>query len=180
MLSAHRIHLARFRFPLAACTLLFVVSLAGCGSGEPFSYVPAKGNVTYEDGTVIPAAHLRLTFIAVNPPTSGDEKVFAPKGKADVSNGDGSNKDGHFDDVTSHVYGDGLLPGKHKVLINPIDASERQLEGVVPPEYRDAAKTPVEVDTAVQPMVIKVKKPAGGVKPQPSGGPGRGSARPPM
>jgi hypothetical protein len=176
-MSSAQIALVRFRVPLAVCTMLFVASLVGCGSGEPFAYVPANGTVTYEDGTVIPAPHLRLTFVAVNPPTSGDEKVFAPKGKADVNNADGTNTDGHFDVVTSHLYGDGLLPGKHKVIIVPVDAKELPMEGVVPPEYRDAAKTPAEVDTAEQPLKIKVKKPAGGVKPQPSSGPGRGGVR---
>jgi hypothetical protein len=177
MSSVHRIALVRYRFLLSACISPFIASLAGCGSGEPFSYVPAKGTVTYEDGTLIPAPRLRLTFIAVDPPTAGDEKIFAPKGKGDVVNGDGKNTDGHFEDVTSHKFGDGLLPGKHKVLIVPIDANERRLEGVVPPEYGEVNKTPVIVDTAEQPFVIKVKKPAGGVKPMPIGA-GRGTARP--
>src|SRR5947209_19901085 len=93
MSSAHRIALAHCRFLLAACIAPLIASLAGCGSGEPFSYVPAKGTVTYDDGTIIPAPHIRITFIAINPPTSGDEKIFAPKGKAAVENGDGKNTD---------------------------------------------------------------------------------------
>jgi len=177
MSSVHRIALVCYRFLVVACVSPFIASLAGCGSGEPFSYVPVKGTVTYEDGTVIPAPRLKLTFVAIDPPTAGDEKIFAPKGKADVNNGDGKNTDGHFDDVTSHKFGDGLLPGKHKVLIVPIDASERRLDGVVPPEYGEVDKTPIVVNTAEQPFVIKIKKPAGGVKPMPTGG-GRSAGRP--
>jgi hypothetical protein len=178
MSSAHRIASVRYRFLIAACISPWIALLAGCGSGEPFSYVPAKGTVTYEDGTIIPAPRLRITFVSINPPTAGDEKIFAPKGKADVNNGDGKNTDGHFEDVTSHKFGDGLLAGKHKVLIVPIDANQRPLEGVVPPEYREVDKTPLVVDTAEQPFVIKVKKPAGGVKPMPTGAPGRSPGRP--
>ena len=79
MLSA-QIALVRFRVPLAACTLLFVASLVGCGSGEPFAYVPANGSVTYDDNTVIPAPHIRLTFIAVNPPLAAVQPVVPQVG----------------------------------------------------------------------------------------------------
>jgi hypothetical protein len=174
MSTVHRIVLAGSRLCLGVCTLLFVASLSGCGSGEPFSYVPAKGNVTYEDGTIIPAPRIRLYFVAVNPPTSGDEKIFPPKGHTEVANADGSNTDGHFDDVTSHNFADGLLPGKHKVIVLPSDARGQLIDGLVPPEYGDPKKTPLEIDTAVQPLVIKVKKPAGGVKPMPAERSGRG------
>jgi hypothetical protein len=56
------------------------------------------------------------------------------------------------------------------VIVNPTDERGRPLDGVVPPEYRDIKTTPIEVDTANQPFVIKVKKPAGGVKPVPEAG----------
>ncbi|HKD37996.1 MAG TPA: hypothetical protein VKB78_14385 [Pirellulales bacterium] len=135
--------------------------MSGCGSGDPYSYVPASGKVTYDDGSVIQAPQVRLTFIAVDPPTSGDEKIHARPGVVTADP-----KTGEFSDITSHKYGDGLLPGKHKVMVNPTDERGTALDGVVPPEYRDAKQTPIEVDTnKPETFQIKVKKPAGGVKP---------------
>ncbi len=159
MFSARMLSFVRGGWLLAAGLVLTAGSLSGCGSGDPFSYVPTTGKVTYEDGTPIPAPVVHLTFVAENPPTI-DEKTFAPKGKADVTSTDGS-----FDVVTSHNYNDGLLPGKHKVLAIATDDKHQIIEGVIPPEYKEVNKTPLEIDTANQPLVIKIKKPAGGVHP---------------
>ncbi len=156
------------RRPVATCrcfvmfsAAFFLVSLAGCGSGEPFGYVSVPGKVTYDDGTRIEAPHLKLVFIPVNPPQSPDPKMSAPKAKVDVHSADGTFP---ADEVTSHNFGDGLLPGKHKVQIIPYDDKDQMLPGLVPQEYRDAKTTPVEVDTANGELIIKVKKPAPGSK----------------
>lgn len=138
--------------------LLAALAVGGC-SGNPYSFVPASGSVTYEDGTPIPAPRVHLVFIPLDPPSSGDLKINPPRGNTDVENA----KDGSFTAVSSRGAGDGLLPGKHKVLIMPQGERGRLLEGYVPPEYSDPDKTPVKVDTAEQPFKIKVKKPAGGV-----------------
>ena len=145
----------------SAAAAFFLVSLAGCGSGEPFGYVSVPGKVTYDDGTRIEAPHLKLVFIPVNPPQSPDPKMSAPKAKVDVHSADGTFP---ADEVTSHNFGDGLLPGKHKVQIIPYDDKDQILPGLVPQEYRDAKTTPVEVDTANGELIIKVKKPAPGSK----------------
>jgi len=151
-------------------SLLFsAVFVSGCGSGEPFSYVKASGKVTYDDGSLIQAPQVRLTFIAENPPTTGDEKIHARPATTYANP-----KTGEFSEITSHSYDDGLLSGKHKVIVNPTDERGTAIDGVVAPEYRDANKTPLEVDTANQPFVIKVKKPAGGVKPVTGSGGRRG------
>jgi hypothetical protein len=63
------------------------------------------------------------------------------------------------------------LPGKHKVLVVATDPRGQAIEGIIPPEYRDPEKTPIMVDTAEIPFNIKVKKPAGGVKPVRKTGP---------
>ncbi len=160
MSSARRFVSYRLGILVAACSLVCTVTLPGCGSGEPFSYVPASGKITYDDGTPIAAPSVRLTFIAQNPPSAGDEKIFARPATVNADP-----KTGEFSDITSHKYADGLLPGKHKVIVTPQDEKNRPLDGVVAPEYRDIKSTPIVVDTANQPFVIKVKKPAGGVKP---------------
>jgi hypothetical protein len=134
------------------CGCFLAGSLAGCGSGEPFSYVPVSGKVTYADGTPIPAK-LKLIFIAVNPPTADAGTV--PKPGAAITNSDGT-----FDAVTSHTYGDGLIPGKHKVVLTvSTGRGGESTTDLFGPEYSDPNKTPIEVDTANLPMEIKVKKP---------------------
>jgi hypothetical protein len=137
---------------LFACLLLG--SLTGCGgSADPFSYVKVNGKVSYDDGTPIPADALKLIFIAENPPTV-DAKTFARPASC------APKADGSFDVVTSHTYDDGLLPGKHKVTVRAFDKADKPMPGLIPPEYNDPAKTPIEVDTASLPFAIKVKKPA--------------------
>ncbi|HEV2973007.1 MAG TPA: hypothetical protein VGY55_23780 [Pirellulales bacterium] len=144
----------RFHFSLCLIACLLVGSLVGCGgSGDPFAYVKVNGKVTYDDGTPIPAKRITLFFITESAQPV-DAKTYPPQGKADVMAADGK-----FDVVTSHTYDDGLLPGKHKVLVIPKDDTGRPVEGFVPKEYRELATTPVEVDTANLPLEIKVKKP---------------------
>jgi len=144
-----------FRFAMVA--LPMVIAFAGCGPGEPFTHAQVRGKVTYEDGTSIPAHHLRVVFVPQAAPI--DKKTFPKFGVADIYKA--KNPDGSFDFVTSHLPGDGLVVGKHKVQLDPKDENENPLPNLVPPEYLNAKLTPLEVDTAVQPFEIKVRKPAG-------------------
>ena len=116
------------------------------------SYVKVNGKVSYTDGTPIKATEIKLIFIPETLPTV-DEQTHARAATAYLK------PDGTFDAVTSHTLDDGLLPGKHKVLIFITDGRNQRIDGLVPAEYRDPAKTPIEVDTANLPMEIKVKKP---------------------
>ncbi len=151
LLAARRASIA------GAVCLVALLSLAGCGgSGDPFAYVQAKGSVKFADGTPVNAPLVRLIFIPQDF-KQPDEKTFPPKGNADVSS------DGTFDTITSHKPGDGLLPGKHKVLVLTQDKMGMPLQNIVPPAYSDPAKTPVLVDTAnPDSFNIKVEKPAAG------------------
>ena len=132
-------------------TLLFACSVAiGCGSSSPFDYVKVSGKITYDDGTAIPGS-LRLKFVAEDAPTV--EGAVPRPAFANV------NDRGEFDCVTSYKYGDGLIPGRHKVAVEAggkPDAKPR-----VPKEYLTIATTPLEVDTADAPFDIKVPKPKG-------------------
>jgi hypothetical protein len=130
-----------------ACSIM----LAGCGAKDPFSYVRVSGKVTYEDGSLIPADPLMLTFSSVEPARVG--KDWARPGMAAADKADGT-----FDSVTSHKSGDGLVPGKYKVILTGISLS-RLPPSVVPPEYGDLERTPLEVDTAQLPFDLKVRKP---------------------
>lgn len=129
------------------------VALGGCGNPDPFGYVNASGKVTYDDGSVIPAARIEVHFI----PQGGaiDEKTHPRPGLAYPNVADGT-----FDDVTSYKPGDGIVRGKHKVLVRTFDASGNEIP-LVPKTYTDEATTPLEVDTAQEspPYAFSVAKP---------------------
>jgi hypothetical protein len=118
---------------------LVVVALVGCGPNEPFTHAQIHGKVTYEDGTPIEAHRVRLIFEPQTPPI--DQKTHPRPGETDLA------ADGTFSDVSSHKYGDGVVVGKHKVVVIPLDDQERETNAV-PKEYKRADTTPLEIDTA--------------------------------
>lgn len=132
----------------AYLALIMVTSL-GCGSGNPWDPVKVSGKVTYEDDSPIPGG-MRLYFIPQTPPI--DDKTFPRQGGTNVG------AEGTFDAVTTYKFGDGLIPGKHKVVVS---AGGRGARGkpTVPPEYGAEETTPLEIDTADSPLHIKIRKP---------------------
>jgi hypothetical protein len=135
--------------PLIAAAIL--ATAAGCGSGRPWDTVAVSGKITYDDGSVIPVQSLRLYFAPQTPPV--DAKTFPRQGSVGVNPADG-----RFDRVTTYKDGDGLIPGKHKVVVAAYDGG-RDLSPKVPREYTTAATTPLEIDTANLPLEIKIRKP---------------------
>jgi hypothetical protein len=65
---------------------------------------------------------------------------------------------GTFDVVTSHKYADGLVRGKHRVLVSATTDSGDSTK-LVPDEYLDSGRTPLVVDTAESPFRLLVRKP---------------------
>jgi len=136
-------------------SVLCLLFLAGCShNSDPFSYVKVSGKVTYEDGSLIPADRIILKFMPENAPVVGNLHPRGGLSNVDV-------KTGEFKSVTSHTPRDGLVPGKHKVIITgddnvPLPAS------IVPEDYADFKTTPLEVDTEYTPFHLKVTKPAPG------------------
>ena len=123
----------------------------GCSGGDPFRYVKVSGKVTYEDGSFIPAERITLTFV---PQAQGiDAKTQPHTGTAEVNVADGS-----FDAVTSHRFGDGLVAGRHKVLVTALGEHEMP-SNAVPADYGDLGRTPLEVDTSESPFALQVRKP---------------------
>ncbi len=123
----------------------------GCGSGGPYDYVKVRGKISYEDGSPIPNKGIRLRFVAQDAPQT--ENAFPRPAFARVDS------QGEFDCATSYKYGDGLIPGKHKVSIEMGNGPSVQL--AVPKEFQTIATTPLVVDTADSPFEIKVPKPKG-------------------
>jgi len=127
---------------------------AGCGSDVPFGIVPVHGKVTYEDGSLIPASSLTVIFTPINPPREG--KMTAPGGRTEADVTDGS-----FESVTSHRPYDGVLVGRHKVVVIASGKGASGKGGLVGPEYSKSSTTPIEVEVASsgQFLEIKVSKP---------------------
>lgn len=137
-------------YTVSAATIFaaLICTCLGCGSGSPFSYAKASGKISYEDGT--PLRNVRLQFVSQDAPA-----VEGAHPRPAVAN---VNDQGEFDCVTSYKYGDGLIPGKHKVAIDAGGSPENSTP-VVPKEYTSIATTPLIVDTADAPFEIKVPKP---------------------
>ena len=129
--------------------LLPIVMATGCGSNSPFDYVKVSGKVLYDDGTPVPfSGETRIMFGSFAPPADGDAH---PRPAVAYLKADGT-----FESVTSYKYGDGLVRGKHKVLLSGADAGGKPL---FPIEYADINTTPAEIDTADSPLEIKIPKP---------------------
>jgi hypothetical protein len=135
------------RIPLAFVGILSCFAICGCGSSGPYDYVPVNGIVTYEDGSPI-AGECRLLFIALDAPTVAGAVPRAAQANVDSS--------GRFDCVTSYKYGDGLIPGRHKVVIE--SSGVRNGRQVFPASCLSADTTPLMVDTENLPLEIKVPR----------------------
>jgi hypothetical protein len=136
----------------ACCVVVLALVLASCGT-DPFSYVDVTGTVKYEDGSLIPAAFVTVTFESQS--EGIDEKTKPRPGLAVVK------EDGTFGQVTSspQAIGQGIVPGKHKVVVRAFGEMEEQLD-VIPPEYSDVTTTPLEIDTNEKTHFdLKIRKP---------------------
>jgi hypothetical protein len=141
---------------IVAMNRLHVVLLAplllsfGC-SHEPFAMAPVSGKVTYEDGSLVPIELLCVVFTSQSEPV--DSKTHPRPATASVDKATGA-----IHSVTTHKFNDGLVRGKHKVTFGILGGGVPPAS-LVPPEYIDPARTPLEVDTASQPFELKVRKP---------------------
>ena len=128
--------------PALIAKLLIVGSISGCGSKVPFDIVPVHGKVTYDDGSLIPADSIHVTF---NPILSGEKgKVVPPGGQTDLNV-----QDGTFSAVSSHRAYDGVAIGRHKVVVVSFKKGpdgKSVPSAAVPPIYRNTSSTPLEVE----------------------------------
>ncbi len=132
------------------CGPLLVFS--GCGSDVPFGIVPVHGTVTYEDGSLIPADEIQIIFNPIDPPREG--KMVAPGGRTKVVVSDGS-----FKSVTSHRPNDGVVVGRHKVVVIASKKSPSKGKLVAAKFSRTATTTlEVEITSSDQFLELKVSK----------------------
>jgi len=139
--------------PIQAAGLWLLVSISGCASGVPFEIVPVHGKVVYEDGSLIPADSILVTF---NPVLKGEKgKVVAPGGQTNVNV-----QDGTFSAVSSHRANDGVAVGRHKVVVVSFKKGPDGKSGpsaAVPAEYRSESSTPLEIDVNSRDQFLELK-----------------------
>jgi len=137
---------------LRPAIVLGMVAVSGCGSGEPFELIPVSGKVTYDDGSLIPAQRLVVTFI---PQVKAvDAKTHPRPGQTDVNVADGT-----FSYMTTHKAADGATAGPNKVLVVAYDDRENPT-GAVPSIYASPETTPLAVDvsSSSREFQLQVKK----------------------
>ena len=135
----------------AALLGIGLAGVAGCGGGPPYKMAPVSGKITYDDGTPIKAASIRLQFVSQAEPI--DPKTPPKYGEADVK------ADGTFDAVSTWKPGDGAILGEHKVCVLAFD--EKGFSKAVPEIYRNSATTPLTVTVSgggMEPRELKVRK----------------------
>ncbi len=133
--------------------LLLVVSAQGCNSNNPFEIVPVHGKLTYEDGSLVKADSILITFNPIR--SEVKSKIAPPGGQTNVNV-----QDGTFATVTSHRKDDGLAVGRHKVVVvsfkkgpggNPVPTT------AIPPVYRKESSTPLEVEIKSSDQFLELK-----------------------
>jgi hypothetical protein len=122
----------------------------------PFDFVPVHGKVTYEDGSLIPADSILVTFNPILSETKG--KMVPPGGQTNINV-----QDGTFSAVSSHRANDGVAVGRHKVVVVALKKGANGSTvptAAVPAAYRSANSTPLEVDveSSDQFLDLKVRK----------------------
>ncbi|MEX2172016.1 MAG: hypothetical protein WD851_22030 [Pirellulales bacterium] len=140
----------------SSALILGLSSMLGCGSDMPFDVVSVHGKVTYDDGSLIQADSIHVTFNPIDADRKG--KIVPPGGQTDINV-----QDGTFSAVSSHRANDGLVVGRHKVVVV---AFKKGTDGnsvptpAVPAIYRQVTTTPleVEVDSPNQILELKVSK----------------------
>jgi predicted small lipoprotein YifL len=142
----------RFASALIAALSIFA-SITGCGSNAPFDFVPVHGKVTYEDGSLIKAESILVTF---NPIVLKEKGKMVPPGGQTYVNV----QDGTFSGVSSHRKDDGVAVGRHKVVVvafekgpngSPVPSSS------VPPIYRQESSTPLEIEVESKDQFLDLK-----------------------
>jgi hypothetical protein len=130
------------------------LAVVGCSSqGNPYGVTPVSGKVTYEDGSLIQAPIIYLKFFPDVPPK--DSKTNPRPGSAWVNVSDGT-----FSAATTYKPDDGLIPGKHTVVVRATDREENP-SPALSLVYSDVSTTPLKVDVTPggKPLELKLSKP---------------------
>jgi hypothetical protein len=129
-------------------------SISGCGREHPFDMEQVSGVVTYDDGSLIPGERIVIRFEPLSEAAS--EQVHPKAATSVVDPADGS-----FGKLSTFRYGDGVVGGRHKVLLVAVagGGAGANQKPLIPSEYGELDKTPLEVDTADSPFKFVIPRP---------------------
>jgi hypothetical protein len=129
----------------------------GCG-GAPFAMAPVGGTLSYDDGSKVPGDRIVVTFVPQGIEAQG--KAAAGAGRVEVDPATGQ-----FETATTWKPRDGVLIGKHKVMVEAFKTGpygHSIPNGAVSADYSRPDTTPLEIvipkggDTNLS---LKVSKP---------------------
>jgi hypothetical protein len=123
--------------------------LVGCG-GSVFRYTSVTGQVTYDDGSLVPVQQMVLNFHSQKAPLNGHK--YPSTGTVVVDP-----KTGRFRTGATRQAG-GLVIGRHLVTLH-LPGRKPLPQHIAAAEYADPSLTPLSVDTDSQPFQIIVKRP---------------------
>ena len=120
----------------------------------PFDIVPVHGKVSYEDGSLIVAESILVTF---SPAERATGPITAPGGSAQVNVADGT-----FSAVTTRRTNDGIVPGRYKVVVVPFKKDAKgspKPTTATPAAYQKETTTPLQVEVSDADQFIEIKVP---------------------
>lgn len=118
---------------------------------SPFRYQAVFGTVAYVDGSLMPIAEFQLLFHPLAQPENAATRP--PSGMAIVDGATGS-----FSKATTAGGWSGIVAGQHKVTVHAADGTLLP-EHLVSRAYSAPSTTLLQIDTAVQPLSIRIEKP---------------------
>jgi hypothetical protein len=119
---------------------------------------PVAGKLSYDDGSLVQADRIVVTFVPQGIEAQG--KAAAGAGRAEVDPASGQ-----FASATTWKADDGVLVGKHKVMVEAFKTGtygHSVYNGAVSPDYHSADKTPLEIEIPKggdTDLTLKVSKP---------------------
>ena len=133
-------HSPRFCLLLAAGCFLM---LAGCGGQKnPFDMAQVSGKITYPDGKPIEAAVVTVNFVPQNVAPVGG--MHARPAQTHLM------QDGSLSEFSTATRNDGVIVGKHKIVLTPWNADMSPCRSAVAKRYGDAETTPLEVEVTAK------------------------------
>ena len=140
----------RFLSALFAAFAISCPAISGCGAKVPFSIVPVHGKIAYDDGSLISADSILVTFYPILEGEKG--KNVPPGGQTNVNV-----QDGTFSAVSSYRNNDGLAIGRHKVMVKSYKKGSSTPTTAVPAIYHSETTTPLEIEVESSDQLLDLK-----------------------
>jgi hypothetical protein len=131
-------HVLTRQYVVTAIAVLAVAGAAsGCRKGYQAPTIHVSGKVTYEDGSLVPANRMVVSFLT---PQKLIEENYPPAATGQVDT-----RDGTFSELTTWEAGDGVIAGPHEVEVVRF-GDEKDPGGIKAIDYRGGRVWPNKVE----------------------------------